>query len=114
MIITPCRCMPLPTIFQHTFANHNQQERHTTHLPRLVRSLVEGSIRFCNIPDAFQPYNWEKPQKPDSRRVVMLLECKKCQATVDAEPIIEYAYSFSPPEAGTRDIDGVYQLLKCP
>lgn len=40
----------------------------------------------------------------------MLLECKNCQASVDAELVADYTYSEGPPE----DIDGAYVLLKCP
>jgi len=44
----------------------------------------------------------------------MILECKNCQAMVNAELVVNYAYSYDIPEAGIRDIDGTYQLWKCP
>ena len=44
----------------------------------------------------------------------MILECKKCQALVNAEYIAHYEYVFDEEEVGLSNIPGKYELLKCP
>jgi hypothetical protein len=44
----------------------------------------------------------------------MILECKKCQALVNAEYVAHYDYVFSEEAVGINDIPGKYELWKCP
>lgn len=44
----------------------------------------------------------------------MILECKKCQALVNAEYIAHYDYVFSDEDIGVDNIPGKYELWKCP
>ncbi len=44
----------------------------------------------------------------------MILECKNCQALVNAEFMADYKYYFDIPEANITGIPGAYELWKCP
>lgn len=44
----------------------------------------------------------------------MILECKNCQAFVNAEFVADYKYYFDIPEANVTNIPGEYELWKCP